>query len=161
MDGKKIFPELCTRFCMTLNGPIFGVKLNLHISKTVKDIWTSSLTDIATANVCVKKKTRGLYHVCERRYLNFSPVPFSVCCGYTYRAGCIYISIFISISMYIYTVYIYMTISVYICCRFKGKRKPSWFSLIHLLFAHHANRSLSFVPLFMKKQMDVIWLLTD
>jgi hypothetical protein len=48
----------------------------------------SSLTDIATANVCVKKKTKGLYHVCERRYFNISPGPFSVCCGYTYRAGC-------------------------------------------------------------------------
>jgi hypothetical protein len=51
--------------------------LNLHIYKTVKDFKTSSLFDIAGANVFTKKKTRGLYHVSERRYLNFSPGRFS------------------------------------------------------------------------------------
>ncbi len=66
----------------------FGVKLNLHIYKTVKDFKTSSLIDIAAANVCTMKKTRGLYHVSERRYFNFSPGHFFGNCGYTYRAGC-------------------------------------------------------------------------
>jgi hypothetical protein len=65
------------RFCIRLSGPIFGVKLNLHIYKTVKDFKTSSLTDIAAANVCIMKKNRGLYHVFERRYFHFSPGRFS------------------------------------------------------------------------------------
>jgi hypothetical protein len=51
--------------------------LNLHIYKTVKDFKTSSLTDIAAANVCTMQKTRGLYHVSERRNFNFSPSRFS------------------------------------------------------------------------------------
>ncbi len=51
--------------------------MNLHIYKTVKDIKTSFLTDIAAANVCIMKKTRGLYHVYERRYFNFTPGRFS------------------------------------------------------------------------------------
>ncbi len=76
------------RFCIRLSGPIFGDKLNLHIYKTVKDFETSSLTDIAAANVCIMKKTRGLYHVFERRYFHFSPGRFFGNCGYTYRAGC-------------------------------------------------------------------------
>jgi hypothetical protein len=78
------------RFCIRLSGPIFGVKLNLHIYKTVKDFKTSSLTDIDAENVCIMKKTRGLYHVFERRYLHFSPGRFFGNCGYTYRAGCIH-----------------------------------------------------------------------
>jgi hypothetical protein len=65
------------RFCVRLSGPIFRVKLNPHIYKTVKDFKTSSLTDIAAANVCTMKKTRGLYHVPERRYFNFGPGRFS------------------------------------------------------------------------------------
>ncbi len=55
----------------------FGVKLNLHIYKTVKDFKNSSLTDIAAANVCIMKKSRVLYHVSERRYFNFCPGRFS------------------------------------------------------------------------------------
>jgi hypothetical protein len=54
----------------------------------VKDFKTFSLNDIAAANVCTMKKTRGLYHVSERRYFNFSPGRFSDNGGYTYRAGC-------------------------------------------------------------------------
>ncbi len=54
----------------------------------VKDFKTSSLTYVAAANVCTKKKTIGLYHVPERRYFNFSPGRFFGNCGYTYRAGC-------------------------------------------------------------------------
>ncbi len=77
MDVTKIFEELGRRFCIRSSGPIFGIKLNLHIDKTVKDFKSSSLTDIAAANVCIMKKTRGLYHVSERRYFNFSPGPFS------------------------------------------------------------------------------------
>jgi hypothetical protein len=65
------------RFCIRLSGPIFGVKLNLHMYKTDKDLKTSSLTDVAAANVCTIKKTRGLYHVPERRYFNFRPGRFS------------------------------------------------------------------------------------
>ncbi len=65
------------RFCIRLSGPIFGGKLNLHIYKTVKDFKTSSLTDVAAANMCIMKKTRVLYHVSERRYFNFSPGRFS------------------------------------------------------------------------------------
>jgi hypothetical protein len=65
------------RFCIRSSGPIFGVKLNLHIYKTVKDFKIYSLTDIAAANVCIMKKTRGLYHVPERRYFSFSPGRFS------------------------------------------------------------------------------------
>jgi hypothetical protein len=65
------------RFCIRLSGPIFGVKLNLHIYKTVKDFKTSSLINVAAANVCTMKKTRGLYHVPERRYFNFGPGRFS------------------------------------------------------------------------------------
>ncbi len=45
--------------------------------KTVKDFKTSFLTDIAAANVYIMKKTRGLYHVYERRYFNFTPGLFS------------------------------------------------------------------------------------
>jgi hypothetical protein len=60
MDGKKNFPELRTRFCVRLCVPIFGVKLNLHIYKMVKDFKTFSHTDIAATNVCTKKKTRIL-----------------------------------------------------------------------------------------------------
>jgi hypothetical protein len=51
--------------------------LNLHIYKTVKDFKTSSLIDIAAANVCIMIITRGLYHVFEGRYFNFNPGPFS------------------------------------------------------------------------------------
>jgi hypothetical protein len=76
------------RFCLRISGPIFGVKLNLHICKTVKDFKTLFLNDISVANVCTMKKTRGLYRVSERRYFNFSPGHFSDNCGYTYRAGC-------------------------------------------------------------------------
>jgi hypothetical protein len=65
------------RFCIRLSGPIFRVKLNLHIYKMVKDFKTSSLTNVAAANVCTMKKNRGLYHVPERRYFNFSPGRFS------------------------------------------------------------------------------------
>jgi hypothetical protein len=65
------------RFCIRLSGQIFGVKLNLHIYKTVKDIKTSSLSDTGAANVSTMKKTRGLYHVSEWRYFNFSPGHFS------------------------------------------------------------------------------------
>ncbi len=61
------------QFCIRLSGPIFGVKLDLHIQKTVKDFKTSFLIDIAAANVCTMKKNRGLYHVPESRYFNFSP----------------------------------------------------------------------------------------
>ncbi len=43
----------------------------------VKDFKTSSLTGIAAANVCTMQKTRGLYHVSERRNFNFSPSRFS------------------------------------------------------------------------------------
>jgi hypothetical protein len=77
MDVKKIFLELCMRFCRRLSGPIFGVKLNPHIYKTVKDFKTTSLTDVAVANLYTMKKTRGLYHVPERRYFNFSAGRFS------------------------------------------------------------------------------------
>ncbi len=52
MDGKKNLLELCTRFCIRLSGLIYWVKLNLHIYKTVEDLKTSSLFDIAAANVC-------------------------------------------------------------------------------------------------------------
>jgi hypothetical protein len=37
----------------------------------VKDIKTSSLSDIDAANVYTMKKTRGLCYVSERRYCNF------------------------------------------------------------------------------------------
>ncbi len=69
--------ELCRRFCVRLSGPIFGVKLNLHIYKTIKDFKISSLIDIAAANVCTMKKTGGLYHLSERRYFNVCPGRFS------------------------------------------------------------------------------------
>ncbi len=51
--------------------------MNLQIYKTVKDIKTSFLLDIAAANVCTMNKTRGLYHVPESGYFNFSPGRFS------------------------------------------------------------------------------------
>jgi hypothetical protein len=41
------------------------------------------------------------------------------------------------------------------------KQKPRWFFLIHLPFAHHANKSLLFVSLLIKKQTEVIHLQTD
>jgi hypothetical protein len=44
------------RFCIRSRGPIFWVKLNLHIYKTVKDFKTSSHIDIVAANVCIVKK---------------------------------------------------------------------------------------------------------
>jgi hypothetical protein len=53
--------------------------------QTVKDFKTLFSPDIAAANVCTMKKTRGLYHVPETRYFNFSHGRFF---GYTYRAGC-------------------------------------------------------------------------
>jgi hypothetical protein len=42
-----------------------------------------------------------------------------------------------------------------------GKRKPTRFSLIRLLFAHCANGSLRFVLLMTKKQMEGFVLKTD
>ncbi len=45
--------------------------------------------------------------------------------------------------------------------RKKSNEKPRRFSLSHLPFAHRATRSMSFVRLVMKKQMEVIHLLTD
>jgi hypothetical protein len=42
-----------------------------------------------------------------------------------------------------------------------GKRKPRRFPLFRLQFAHHANGSLSFVRLLIKKQTEVIRLQTD
>ncbi len=54
----------------------FGVKLNLHVYKTVKDFYTS-LSDMAVANVRTMKKNRGLYHVSARIYINFSSRTFS------------------------------------------------------------------------------------
>ncbi len=53
----------------------------------------------------------------------------------------------------------YIYISIY--CRFKGKRKPRRFSLVHLLFAHRANGSLLFVRLLTKKQTEAVRLQTD
>ncbi len=89
MDVKKIFQELCRRFCVRSSGLIFGVKLDLHIYKTVKDFKTYSLIDIAAANARIMKKTRGLYRVSERRYFSFSPGPFwEIVAIRTYRAGC-------------------------------------------------------------------------
>jgi hypothetical protein len=66
--------KFCRGFCIRLSGQILGVKLNLHLYKTVKDFKTSSLDDIAAANVCAMKKTRGLYHVSERRSGRFSEI---------------------------------------------------------------------------------------
>jgi hypothetical protein len=48
-------------------------------------------------------------------------------------------------------IYIYAAVS-------NRKQKPRQFFLIRSPFAHHANRSLSFVCLLMKKQMEVICL---
>ncbi len=45
-------------------------------------------------------------------------------------------------------------IYICICCRFKQKTEAQAI-LIRLAFAHHANRSLSFVCLFTKKQREV------
>ncbi len=42
-----------------------------------------------------------------------------------------------------------------------GKRKPRQFSLTRLRFFHCANRSLSFVRLLTKKEMEVIRLQAD
>jgi hypothetical protein len=42
-----------------------------------------------------------------------------------------------------------------------GKRKSRRFSLIRVLFAHCANRSLSFVRLLTKKQTEVMRLQID
>ncbi len=50
--------------------------------------------------------------------------------------------------------YIYAAVS-------NGNRKPRRFFLIHLLFSHRANGSLSFVCLFTTKQTEVIRLHTD
>jgi hypothetical protein len=36
-----------------------------------------------------------------------------------------------------------------------GKRKPRWFLLTHLPYAHHANGSLSLIRLLTKRQMEV------
>ncbi len=44
------------------------VNSNLHISERVQYLQIVSFPDIPVAIVCKKKKTRGLYHVCERRY---------------------------------------------------------------------------------------------
>jgi hypothetical protein len=77
MDVQTIFKELCRRFCIRSSGPIFGVKLNLHIYRTVKDFLTSFPTDVAVANVCKIKNPEVSYHVSERRYLNFSSGTFS------------------------------------------------------------------------------------
>jgi hypothetical protein len=77
MMFKKISRNFAGDFVLRLSGPIFWVKLNLQIYKTVRDFKTSSLYDIAAANVCTMKKTGGLYHVSERRYFNSSPGRFS------------------------------------------------------------------------------------
>jgi hypothetical protein len=79
----------------------------------------------------------------------------------------IYKYIYLSIYLYIYisvSISIYLLLYRYICCHFKWKtenRIPGQFSLIHLPFAHQANRSLLFICLFTKKQMEVICLQTD
>jgi hypothetical protein len=73
---KKFLGTLHAILYIRSSGPILWVKLNLHIYKMVKDFKTSSLTDIAAANVCTLQKTRGLYHVPERRYFSFSPGRF-------------------------------------------------------------------------------------
>jgi hypothetical protein len=70
---------------------IFWIKLNLHMSKTVKDFPTPFLPGLSFANVCTKKKTRGLYHVCGRRYSNFSSGTFFIYKFWLYsiyRADC-------------------------------------------------------------------------
>ncbi len=55
----------------------FWDKLKLqYICKKVKDSITPFLPDISFANVCTKKKIRGLYHVFERRYLKLSSPTF-------------------------------------------------------------------------------------
>ncbi len=76
-DQSNNATYICTRFWIKLSGPIFRVNLNLHVYKMVKAFKSSFLTDIAAANVCIMKKNRGLYHVSEGRYLNFSSGPFS------------------------------------------------------------------------------------
>jgi hypothetical protein len=76
-DQSNNATYICTRFWIKLSGPIFRVKLNLHVYKMVNAFKSSFLTDIAAANVCIMKKNRGLYHVSEGRYLNFSSGPFS------------------------------------------------------------------------------------
>ncbi len=71
---------------------------------------------------------------------------------YIYCIYCIYIYTYI----YIYTQYMYAAVS-----NKNGKRKPSRFPLICLLFAHRANGSLSFVRLLTKKETELIRLLMD
>ncbi len=60
--------------------------------------------------------------------------------------------------MFIY-IYIYLYINVF--CHFKWKMEAQAIFQIRLLFAHRADRSLSFVRLFTKKQTEVIRLQTD
>ncbi len=58
--------------------------------------------------------------------------------------------------MYLYA---YTYVCIYICCRFKHKRKTEAqekISLICLAFTHRPNRNMSFVRLLTKKQTEVI-----
>ncbi len=64
---------------------------------------------------------------------------------------------------YAYT-YTYTYAYIYLYCHFKWKTKtgsPGRFSLIHLQFTHHINRSMLLVCLLTKKQMKVSRLQTD
>ncbi len=64
------------------------------------------------------------------------------------------IYLYISVSMYI-------SISIYMYAVVSNGKQAQAFSLIRLPFAHHANRSLSFVHLFMKKKTEITHLQTD
>jgi hypothetical protein len=81
-----MFNGCLQKFLGTLQAILYKIKWTnflgqieptLHIYKTFKDFKTSFLTDIAAANVCTMKKTRGLYHIPESRYFSFSPWRFS------------------------------------------------------------------------------------
>ncbi len=86
---KIIFLELWRQFCIRQTGPIFGVKFNLHIYKTVKDFQIFFLSDIHSLCKWVynEKNQRSLSCFWEEIF-KFKFRYFFENFGYTYRADC-------------------------------------------------------------------------
>jgi hypothetical protein len=61
----------------------------------------------------------------------------------------------VCVFVHTYCIYIWIFIFIFICCGFKWKWKPRRFSLICLLFVHHAQGVCRWSICWQKKQMEV------
>ncbi len=108
----------------------------------VKDFKTSSLTNVAAANVCTKKKTKGLYHIPERRYFNFSPGRFFGNCGYTYRAGCMILNrLWLHAKFNINIKYVYKTVLLFLITSLIGVSKRRFLFLFKTVETLHKEQN--------------------